>query len=156
MRVTLLSVGTRMPRWVEEGVAEYQKRIARDLGFRLIEVPLARRGKSRSTGQIVREEGQALLEKVQADDFVVALEVGGSPVDTPGLARRLQGLRDEGRHLVLLVGGPDGLDEACLERAQERWSLSPLTLPHGLVRVLLSEQLYRAHSILQGHPYHRE
>ncbi len=144
-----------MPRWVQEGVEEYRKRIENDLGFSVIEVPLAKRTNSQTVEQCVHKEGAALIDRLQRGDFVVALEVTGKVLDTPALARRIDELRLEGRNLSLLVGGPDGLSPDCLNRANETWSLSALTIPHPLVRILLTEQLYRASSILKGHPYHR-
>lgn len=155
MRVSLIAVGTRGPGWVEQGVAEYRKRLARELDYEIVEVPLARRAKNRSIEQCVRQEGAALLNRVRPGDFVVSLDVKGASFGTDALARRLQKIRLEGSALSLLAGGPDGLDPACHARAQESWSLSQLTLPHFLVRLLLTEQLYRAVSILKGHPYHR-
>ena len=156
MKVSLISVGTRMPQWVQLGVAEYQKRIANELGFKVIEVPMMRRGKSQSVAQCVEKEGLALLQRVQPADFVVSLDVTGTVIDTATLARRIEALRLESLNLSLLVGGPDGLSEQCQRRANESWSLSALTLPHPLVRVLVAEQFYRANSILKGHPYHRQ
>jgi 23S rRNA (pseudouridine1915-N3)-methyltransferase len=102
------------------------------------------------------QEGQAMLDRIGSADYVVALDVGGKQVDTAGLAGKLEDWQSLGRDIVLLIGGPDGLSEDCLSRADARWSLSALTLPHPLVRIVLVEQLYRAHSLLQGHPYHRE
>ncbi|MDA0687841.1 MAG: 23S rRNA (pseudouridine(1915)-N(3))-methyltransferase RlmH [Proteobacteria bacterium] len=156
MRIRLISVGTRMPGWVNEGVEEYARRIQNDLGFSLIEVPLAKRSKAQAVAQFMAKEGDAMLGKIDRDEFVVALDVKGKSLDTSALAARLQYFREESRNICLLIGGPDGLHPSCLARADEKWSLSALTLPHPLVRVLITEQLYRAHSLLQGHPYHRE
>ncbi len=156
MKIRLLTVGTKMPAWVQRGVEEYEKRCAQYLGFSLVEVPLARRSKSVSVEQCVRKETEDLLALVRPDDFVVALEVGGRTFGTEALAERVAALRQEGRNLTLLVGGPDGLGAGCRTRANECWSLSALTLPHPLVRIVVTEQLYRVASILQGHPYHRD
>ena len=155
MKISLIAVGSRMPQWVELGVAEYRKRITREFGFSILEIPMARRSKSSSIARCVQQEGVAMLNKLKPDDYVVALHIEGRVIDTPGLAARLQAFRENGDDVALLVGGPDGLAPACLDRAQEQWSLSALTLPHPLVRVLISEQLYRAVSIAGGHPYHR-
>lgn len=144
-----------MPSWVEAGVREYARRIERDLGFTICEVPLATRGKSVPAEQAVTRESEQLLAKVCPDDFVIALEVTGRAISTEALAGQLQSLREEARNVSFLIGGPDGLGAACRERADACWSLSALTFPHPLVRVLLAEQLYRAWSLLQGHPYHR-
>ena len=142
MRVRLIAAGTRLPDWINEGVADYAKRFAHGLQFELIEIALAKQ-----------------VERMQAAigdrDYIVALEVGGRALSTPELARWLADRRAGGRDLALLIGGPDGLDSALSARADFRWSLSPLTWPHGLVRVMVAEQLYRAQSLLQGHPYHR-
>jgi len=156
MKIRLLTVGTKMPGWVQAGIEEYEKRCSRYLGFALVEVPMAKRAKTASIEQCVQKESDELLARVQPDDFVVALEVTGKTFTTEVLADRIDQFRAEGKNLSLLVGGPDGLGSECRQRANECWSLSALTLPHPLVRILVVEQLYRAASILQGHPYHRD
>jgi len=155
MKISLISVGTKMPNWVQQGFAEYEKRIKRDLGFSLIEVPLSRRAKNQSIDQCLQKEGEAILAQIPRDTRVVALDVLGKSLSTEELASKIGGFKMQGQSLCLLVGGPDGLSPACLSVAHERWSLSALTLPHPLVRILISEQLYRASAILSGHPYHR-
>jgi 23S rRNA (pseudouridine1915-N3)-methyltransferase len=155
MRIHLIAVGTRMPAWVTSGYEEYTRRMPHECGIRLVEIPLGKRGKSRSALQNRREEGKAMLAAIPAQATVVALDVRGKAWSTDALAARLQDWLQGGRDVALLVGGPDGLDDACIARADLRWSLSALTLPHALVRVLLAEQLYRAWTVLQGHPYHR-
>ena len=156
MKVNLLAVGSRMPAWVNDAVDEYSRRLPGDFRLEVREVPLARRGKSVNIEQCVRKEAQGLLARIGRDDFVVALEVRGKALDTTTLARRIGRIRDEGRDLSLLVGGPDGLGQDCLDRADEQWSLSALTLPHPLVRIVVAEQVYRVWSLLNQHPYHRE
>jgi 23S rRNA (pseudouridine1915-N3)-methyltransferase len=156
MKISILSVGTKMPKWVNEGVGEYEKRMPRELSFSFQEIPLAKRAKSSNISQCIQKEGQAMLAKLKSSDYVVALEINGKSIDTAGLAKRLDNFQQDNQNLTLLIGGPDGLGKECLARASEQWSLSSLTLPHPLVRVLLAEQLYRAWSILNGHPYHRE
>jgi len=150
-RLRILAVGTRMPAWVQAGFAEYHKRIPRDFAVELREIPVSRREGARA----VAEEGEGLLAALGADEHVVALEVGGEPWSTGDLASRLRVWRDEGRRAAFLIGGPDGLADACRARAASQWSLSRLTLPHPLVRIVLMEQIYRAWSILGAHPYHR-
>jgi 23S rRNA (pseudouridine1915-N3)-methyltransferase len=155
MQIHLIAVGTRMPAWVTSGYEEYVRRMPHECRLRLVELALSRRGKNRSAQQNRREEGKAMLAAIPAQATVIALDVRGKAWSTGTLAARLQDWLQGGRDVALLVGGPDGLDDACLERADLRWSLSALTLPHALVRVLLAEQLYRAWTVLQGHPYHR-
>ena len=155
MRVTVVAVGTRMPDWVQQGVEEYAKRIRNELNFKLLEIPLASRSKSSQSEQYRAKEADAILARLKAEDFVVALEVKGRQLSTESLADRLRSFQAEGRNLSLLIGGPDGLHESCTQRADDCWSLAPLTLPHTIARITVVEQLYRAHTILRGHPYHR-
>ena len=155
MKLRVISIGTKMPKWVQEGVAEYSKRLGSELGFSLLELPMAKRSKTQSAAQCVEKEGEAILASLAAADYVVNLEVLGRVLDTPGVAKRLQHFSHLGRNISLVIGGPDGLSPACAARADESWSLSALTLPHPLVRVVLTEQLYRAVSLNNGHPYHR-
>jgi 23S rRNA (pseudouridine1915-N3)-methyltransferase len=155
MQITLIAVGTRMPAWVTEGYREYARRMPRECSLALTEVPLGRRGKSRPVERAVTEEGSRMLAAVSEKQRVIALDVGGRGWSTVQLAGELGGWMQDGRDVSLLVGGPDGLAADCLARAGQRWSLSPLTLPHPLVRVVLAEQLYRAWTLMSGHPYHR-
>jgi 23S rRNA (pseudouridine1915-N3)-methyltransferase len=155
MHIHLIAVGTRMPSWISQGYEDYARRLPRECTLRLVEIPLGRRSRSQSPAQAVEEESRRMLAAIPERSLVVALDVGGSDWDTPALATRLQEWLLSGRDIVLLVGGPDGLSVDCLRRADLRWSLSALTLPHALVRVILAEQLYRAWTIISGHPYHR-
>jgi 23S rRNA (pseudouridine1915-N3)-methyltransferase len=155
MRIHLLSVGTRMTGWVEAGFAEYARRLPPECRLRLVEIPPVARGKGEDSARVVRKEGERLLAGIPPQARTLALEVGGRLLSTEEVARELRGWLQGGRDVALLVGGPDGLDPACLERAESRWSLSPLTFPHPLVRVIVAEQLYRAWSLLHNHPYHR-
>lgn len=155
MNLRLLAAGTRMPGWVAAGFAEYAGRLPHECALSLTEIPLARRTKTLAPDAAIAAEGERMLAKIRRDDFVVALDVGGTAVTTEALVRRFGDWLQDGRDRVFLVGGPDGLAPDCLKRADWRWSLSPLTLPHGLVRVVVAEALYRAWSLLQGHPYHR-
>lgn len=155
VKINLISVGTRMPDWVQQGVLEYSKRLPAEFSLHCIDVPLGKRTKSSDTQQAMRQESEALLSRLSVRDHVVALDVLGRSLSTEAMAARIGALRDDGKHLSLLVGGPDGLSPDCLERANETWSLSALTLPHPLVRIVLAEQIYRVWSVLSGHPYHR-
>ena len=159
MRIRLLSVGRRMPGWVNEGFAEYAKRLPAECALELVEIEPGRRGRGNASAadldRIRRDEGERLLKALPDGALAVALDVRGRPWSTEQLAGQLTGWLGGGRDVALLVGGPDGLADTCLARAEQRWSLSPLTFPHPLVRVILAEQLYRAWSITKGHPYHR-
>lgn len=155
MKVRLIAVGTRLPKWVVAGVAEYQPRLPREWRFELVEIPVAERGANADVERLKRAEGGKMLRAIPAGADVVALDERGELLATADWARAVQGWQREGRDVALLVGGPDGLAAECLARAQRRWSLSKLTLPHGLARVLVLEQLYRAWSVTANHPYHR-
>lgn len=155
MRLQIIAVGQRMPRWVREGYNEYAGRLPPQLKLSLTEIPLGGRGKSAAADGAQRDEGERLLAAVPAAARVVALDSGGRAWSTETLARQLDGWMQDGRDIAFLIGGPDGLSRACLERAEQCWSLSALTFPHMMVRVILAEQLYRAWTIQQHHPYHR-
>jgi 23S rRNA (pseudouridine1915-N3)-methyltransferase len=155
MKARLVSVGERMPSWVSEGFAEYRKRLSRELPLELLEIPLGARGKGRDDARAIADEGAAVLAALPRDSHVIALDGRGTPWTSEQLAAQLAGWRMAGRDLAILIGGPDGHAPAVLQRANERWSLGPLTLPHMLVRLVVAEQLYRAAMIVAGHPYHR-
>lgn len=155
MNIYLLAVGNKMPDWVTKGYHEYAKRLTSDCQLKLIEIAPGKRGKNADLVRIKKTEGEKILEAIPKGCLVVALEVTGKPWSTQELSRQMDHWLHGGQDVALLVGGPEGLSEACVARADVKWSLSPLTIPHPLVRVLLSEQLYRAYSILKNHPYHR-
>jgi 23S rRNA (pseudouridine1915-N3)-methyltransferase len=153
MRARLIAVGDRMPAWVGEGFAEYAKRLSRELPLELVEI--STRQRARETQRAIADEGAAMLAAIPKSAHVVALDGRGKTWSSEDLAQQLAQWRMQGQDLAFLIGGPDGLAPAALERAQQRWSLGPLTLPHPLVRIVLAEQLYRAVSLLGNHPYHR-
>ncbi len=155
MDITLIAAGTRMPAWVNEGYREYARRLPHECRLQLVEIPLGQRGRSASTQRAVSEEGKRMLAATDPRQLVIAMDVAGRSWSTGQLAERLAAWLQDGRDVSLLIGGPDGLADTCLERAELRWSLSALTLPHTLVRVLLAEQLYRAWTVIRHHPYHR-
>jgi 23S rRNA (pseudouridine1915-N3)-methyltransferase len=155
LKIHLIAVGTRMPDWVERGYREYAGRMPAQCRLELAEIPALKRGKGADLERITRREGERMLAAVPEGCRVLALDVGGRQWSTAQLARQLGAWLQGGRDLVLLVGGPEGLAPACRERAHGSWSLSPLTLPHPLVRIVVAEQLYRAWTVLKGHPYHR-
>lgn len=144
-----------MPDWVEAGYAEYAKRMPRDLVVEMVELPLAVRSKNTDIQKAMEKEGEAILSAIGKNEQVIALDVKGKAWSTEQLAENLAAWKMSGDNFCLLIGGPDGLSPAILQMASIKWSLSPLTLPHPLVRILLIEQLYRACSILQNHPYHK-
>lgn len=154
MRIRLVAVGRRMPAWVTTGFDDYAKRLPRECRLQLVEIPPGKRG-SGDIERAVAEEDRRMVAAIPAGSETFALTVDGQSWSTETLAARLRGWLADGRDRTLLVGGPDGIGGQSLARADARWSLSALTLPHPLVRVLLAEQLYRAHSLLVGHPYHR-
>lgn len=153
MRIRLLAVGNRMPGWVKTGYEDYARRLPRACRLELTDISPGKR--QRGAKRAVAEEGKRMLDAIGRDDAVIALDVEGKPWSTRKLASHMHDWLADGRDRCLLVGGPDGLAGDCLARAEQRWSLSPLTLPHPLVRVIVAEQLYRAHSMLNNHPYHR-
>ncbi|MGH8164544.1 MAG: 23S rRNA (pseudouridine(1915)-N(3))-methyltransferase RlmH [Rhodanobacteraceae bacterium] len=155
MRARILSVGERMPAWVAEGFAEYQKRLLRELPLELIEIKSGLRGKGRDNARAIATEGEATLVAIPRDAHVIALDGGGSVWHSEELARQLEQWRMSSRDLAFLIGGADGHATNVLARADQRWSLGSLTLPHMLVRLIVAEQLYRATTIIAGHPYHR-
>jgi 23S rRNA (pseudouridine1915-N3)-methyltransferase len=156
MEVRLVSIGDRTPAWVRDGFLEYAKRCPREFRLTLREISAERRGKT-GHPQLWRErEGQRLLGELSPSEHVVALDLSGRLWSTAELAEAIGRWMSVGSRVSLLCGGPDGLSEGCLGRANEVWCLSPLTFPHPLVRVIVAEQLYRAWSLLQNHPYHRD
>ena len=156
MRIRVIAVGRRAPSWVGEGVADYARRLPGPFRFALHELEPGPREGARKGSQAMDVERDRLLAQLHGDDYVVALDEHGRELSTLELASWLGERMQQGRDLAFLIGGPDGLAPAVLERSDFTWSLSRLTLPHALVRVVLAEQLYRAHSVLAGHPYHRE
>lgn len=156
VKIHLIAVGERMPRWVDEGYTEYAVRLPPECALRLVEIPTGRRGKGADIERLVRQEGDRMLSTVPRDAVVWALDERGQSWSSRELADHLAIWLREGRDLALLVGGPEGLASTCRTRAHGLWSLSRLTLPHPLVRVVVAEQLYRAWTLLTGHPYHRD
>ena len=155
MRISLIAIGQRMPGWVQQGFTEYSERLRSRMPLQLVEVPAVRRG-SGDVARAISEEGRRLLAAVRPDHHVVVLDERGKARSSIEFSQWLGRRLNEGSDLDFLVGGADGFAPEVLQRADERWSLSPLTLPHALVRVVFAEQLYRAVTLLDGHPYHRE
>jgi len=156
MKCRLIAAGTRLPEWVNSGFHEYQKRLRTPLVLELHEIAVATRRAGENPSRAIQREGADMLAAIGRDDYVVALEITANTMSTAQLSGWLAERMHDGRPLALLIGGPDGLAPPCRARANQSWSLSPLTLPHALVRVVVAEQIYRAMSVLAGHPYHRE
>jgi 23S rRNA (pseudouridine1915-N3)-methyltransferase len=155
MQISLIAVGTKMPAWVTQGYEEYARRLSPEYSLQLVEIPAGKRSKGADLARITQKEGQQMLAAVPRGARVVAMDVKGRAWSTDELAKELDSWRHDGRDVALLVGGPEGLAPECLKTAEQSWSLSNMTLPHPLVRVVVAEQLYRAWSILHNHPYHR-
>lgn len=144
-----------MPSWITEGYKEYAGRLPPECALKLIEIPSIKRTKGADIERITNKEGKKMLEAVPKGCKTIALEIDGSMLTTEDLADQFKGWMQDGRDIALLIGGPEGLSQECHKQAEQYWSLSPMTLPHPLVRVVVAEQLYRAWSILNRHPYHR-
>ncbi|HYG32911.1 MAG TPA: 23S rRNA (pseudouridine(1915)-N(3))-methyltransferase RlmH [Methylophilaceae bacterium] len=155
MKLRILSIGHKMPGWIEEGCKEYLKRMPRELFVEIVEIRPDKRASGRNSDQVQEAEGRRILEAA-GRDILIALDEHGQEVTTLQLADRMQKWLGDGRDVSLVIGGADGLHPGVKARADWLWSLSKLTLPHAMVRVLLAEQLYRAWSVLSNHPYHRE
>ncbi len=155
MHIRIIAVGDRQPSWVDEAFGKYTERFPREWKFRLDTISTVRRSKNDKSGQAMEAEGELLLAKLGATERLVLLDERGKQLTSRSLATQLSQWQNDGRDLGFVIGGPDGVSEAIRKRADIVWSLSQLTLPHGMARVLLSEQLYRAWSLQTGHPYHR-
>ena len=156
MKLQLVAVGTKMPAWVETGFQEYVRRFPKDMPFELLEIPAGKRGKNADIKRILEKEGEQTLAAIPKGNRIVTLDIPGKPWTTEQLAEQLERWKQDGRDVSFLSGGPEGRAPSCKAAADQSWSLSPLTLPHPLVRVVVAESLYRAWSITANHPYHRE
>jgi len=156
MRLQIIAVGQKMPSWVTAGFQEYSKRFPADMRLELTEIAAGKRGKSADIQRLTDKEGELMLKAVARSARIVTLEVEGKPWSTHALSKRMQAWQHDGRDVAFLIGGPEGLSRACQQASEEKWSLSPLTLPHPMVRVVMAEALFRAWSLLTNHPYHRE
>jgi 23S rRNA (pseudouridine1915-N3)-methyltransferase len=155
MKLNIISVGHKMPVWVESACVEYMKRMPRELSVQLVEIKPDKRASGKNNEVVQEAEAKRILEVV-GKDYLVALDERGQEVTTLQLAERMATWLGNGRDVSLVIGGADGLHASLKQKADWLWSLSKLTMPHGMVRVLLAEQLYRAHTVIQNHPYHRE
>lgn len=155
MHIRLLAVGDRQPSWVDDAFGIYTERFPREWKFRLDTIPTVRRNKNDKSRQAMEAEGELITAKLGSTEQVVLLDERGKQLSSKSLASKLSDWQADGRDLCFIIGGPDGVSDRVRQRADMMWSLSQLTLPHGMARALLSEQLYRAWSLQSGHPYHR-
>ncbi len=161
MRVGLVAIGRRLPAWINEGFHYYAKRLNQNVRLELVELAAAKRSRSKQVNlsqvrQYKTEEAQRIVKHIRSNNRLIVLDQTGKQWSTAELASRMTLWLQQGQDVSLIIGGPDGLDNTLMTQADERWSLSHLTFPHALVRVMVAEQLYRAWSLLHNHPYHRE
>lgn len=156
MIIHLIAIGTKCTHWAEMGFQDYQKRLPSECKLNLITIPVSKRSKNSEISKHVAEEEKKILAAIPKRSRIIALAIQGQMLNTQQLAQALQQWQLERQDISLLIGGPDGLGDSCIKKAERIWSLSPLTLPHALVRIVVAEQLYRAWSLLNNHPYHRE
>lgn len=154
-KITIITLGNKMPRWVNEAVAEFSKRLQEFAQLTLIEIPLIKRGKNNDISRIIEKESQLIVDVIPDQSYRIALAIDGKTFSSEALAQQLMNIQLRSPHLCLFIGGPEGLSEQVLARCQEKWSLSKLTLPHTLARIVLLESIYRAFSININHPYHK-
>jgi len=155
MKITLIAVGAKMPRWITEAYTEYVKRLPPEFSMRLVEIPAYKRTIKADIKRLILKEGEQVCAAIPRDDYIIALTERGRLWNTQELAVQLSMWRQMRQNLSLLIGGPEGLAQECLDKAHFQWSLSPLTWPHPLVRVMIAEQIYRAWTVIANHPYHR-
>lgn len=155
MRIRLLTITHKSPAWIQEGYEEYAKRLPPTCALELVEIPAEKRTANADLKRVTEREGEKMLAMIKPNHLVIALDIKGKLWSTEQLSEQLTHWLQGGRNIDLLIGGPEGLSAKCLEKAELRWSLSPLTFPHIIVRLIVAEQIYRAYSILQQHPYHR-
>lgn len=156
MQLYVIAVGKRMPAWAREAYTEYNKRLPHEFRLNLIEIPPVARGKTSSTAKITAEEGKRITAAIPDDSWIIVLDEKGKQYDSLSLAKKITSWQQLGRKVSFIIGGAEGLHENLKKSADLIWALSSLTLPHALVRVIVAEQVYRAWSILNHHPYHRE
>lgn len=156
MKLLILAVGNKMPSWISAGFNEYAKRMPREAAITLVEIKPEPRNSGKTAAQIMEAEAQRIKAALPSSALCIALDEHGATPTTKQLAQQMQDWMQQGRDVAFVIGGADGLHESFKQQAQQLLALSAFTLPHGMVRVLLAEQLYRAHSLMHNHPYHRE
>ncbi len=155
MRIQIIAVGERMPAWVQDGYQEYMKRITSGMTISLVEISAEKRNKSANIQKILVKEAQRMLQAVAKDHYIIALDKDGQSWSTEVLADKIRAWQQDGTNISILIGGPEGMTAELISQAQARMSFSAMTFPHPIIRVMLAEQLYRAYSIINNHPYHK-
>lgn len=155
LKITVIALGNKMPDWVVQGTNDYAKRFNDGIQLKIIEIPLTRRSKTSDLIRILEKESLLIKEAIPSGTRLIALDVEGKAFSSEDLALKITQLQQISSHFCILIGGPEGLSQEILSRCDEKWSLSKLTLPHPLVRIILLETLYRAWSIIHNHPYHK-
>jgi len=156
MQITIVTVGIRLPGWINQGVSEYQKRMPPELRVNLSEIVPTKRNKSAGTEKILKQEAERISVAIAKGSHLIVLDERGKTQTTTALAKNMRSWMQDGKNICFVIGGADGIHETLKQQANESWSLSDFTLPHGLARVLLTEQLYRAWTVIKNHPYHRQ
>ena len=155
MKIQLIAIGTKMPDWVEKGYQEYARRLPNQFKLELVEISAVKRTKNADITRIVKKEGELILAAIHPNNKIITLDVTGQPWSTTQLAQTMKKWQLDAHNISLLIGGPDGLSAQCIARSEQRWSLSSLTLPHPIIRIIVAESLYRAYTLTINHPYHR-
>lgn len=155
LKITVITLGNKMPDWVIQGSNDYAKRFNDGIQLKIIEIPLIRRSKSSDLSRILEKESSLIKDALPHGARLIALDIEGKTFSSEQLAVKIMQLQQIASHFCFLIGGPEGLSNELIKLCDERWSLSKLTLPHPLVRIMLLETLYRAWSIINNHPYHK-
>jgi len=155
VKINIIATGNKMPAWVDAAANDFIKRLPAEITINSILLPLMKRGKNPDITRIIRDESRKMLAAIPKDSLLVVLDVRGKSVTTMKLSSMLETWLQQGQDVSIVIGGPDGVSDELLSQASLKLSLSALTFPHPLVRVILLEQIYRAWSILNNHPYHR-
>ena len=156
MQIDLIAVGKRMPLWLETAVKVYSRRLPKNIHFKIVEITPALRGKNNNAEYYKNKEQDSIESALTPRAIIIALDERGKSINTQDFAKQLQAWNDEQQHISIIIGGSDGLADGIKKKANQIWALSKMTMPHGLVRVMLVEQIYRAWTIIQNHPYHRK
>lgn len=155
LKITIITIGNKAPDWVNQGYSEYAKRLSKYCQLNLIELPVSHRSKNISLEQAKKSESSLIASKINPQDYVIALELTGKQYSTESLAELINTISLNNSSIAIIIGGPDGLDYSAFKKIDLKLSLSNLTLPHPMVRVILAEQLYRTFSLTNNHPYHK-